>query len=133
MADEPEFLDVDDVIEIHATQLEVYGGSAGLRDRGLLESAVAQPQMSFGGELAHDGLFAMAAAYLFHIVSNHPFVDGNKRAGMLSAVVFLDVNGISIDHPSDALYDLTMSVAEGRIDKPAIAAGLERIAKSRGA
>jgi death-on-curing protein len=130
MADEPEFLDVDDVIEIHASQLEVYGGSAGLRDRGLLESAVAQPQASFGGELAHDGLFAMAAAYLFHIVSNHPFVDGNKRAGMLSAVVFLDVNGISIDHPSDALYDLTMRVAEGRIDKPAIAAELERIVKS---
>ena len=129
MADEPEFLDVEDVIEIHATQLEVYGGSAGLRDRGLLESAVAQPQASFGGELAHDGLFAMAAAYLFHLVRNHPFVDGNKRAGLLSALVFLDVNGISIDHASDALYDLTMGVAEGRIDKPAIAAELERIAR----
>jgi len=69
-SDEPLFLDVEDVIEIHATQLEVYGGSAGLRDRGLLESAVAQPQTWFGGEFAHDGLFAMAAAYLFHIVRN---------------------------------------------------------------
>jgi death on curing protein len=98
-SDEPLFLDVEDVIEIHATQLEVFGGSAGLRDRGLLESAVAQPQTSFGGEFAHDGLFAMAAAYLF-----------------------LDVNGNSIDHPSDALYELTMGVAEGRIDKAAIAA-----------
>jgi len=129
--DEPLFLDVDDVIELHATQLEIYGGSAGLRDRGLLESAVAQPQTSFGGEFSDDGPFAMAAAYLFHIVSNHAFVDGNKRAGMLSAVVFLDVNGISIDHPSEALYELTMGVAEGRIDKPAVAAELERIAKSR--
>jgi len=119
------------VIELHATQLEIYGGSAGLRDRGLLESAVAQPQTSFGGEFSHDGHFAMAAAYLFHIVSNHAFVDGNKRAGMLSAVVFLDVNGISIDHPSEALYELTMGVAEARIDKPAVAAELERIAKSR--
>jgi len=130
-SDEPLFLDVDDVIELHATQLEIYGGSAGLRDRGLLESAVAQPQTSFGGEFAHDGLFAMAAAYLFHIVSNHAFVDGNKRAGMLSAVVFLDVNGINIDHPSEALYELTMGVAEGRIDKSAVAAELERIARSK--
>ena len=67
------FLDADDVIEIHATQLAVYGGAVGLRDRGLLESAVGQPQTSFGGEYVHDGLFAMAAAYLFHIVSNHAF------------------------------------------------------------
>ncbi len=130
-SDEPEFLDVEDVIEIHATQLEVYGGSAGLRDRGLLESAVAQPQASFGGEFAHGGLFAMAAAYLFHIVSNHPFMDGNKRAGMLAAMVFLDLNGISIDRPSEALYELTMGVAEGRIEKAAVAVELERIAKSR--
>ena len=129
--DEPEFLDVEDVLEIHATQLEVYGGSAGLRDRGLLESAVAQPQASFGGQLAHDGLFAMAAAYLFHIVSNHPFVDGNKRAGLLAAVVFLDLNGINLDRPSEALYELTIGVAEGRIGKPVVAAELERIARSR--
>lgn len=128
--DEPLFLDVEDVIEIHATQLEAHGGSPGLRDRGLLESAVAQPQASFGGELAHRGLFAMAAAYLFHIVSNHPFVDGNKRAGLLAALVFLDINGISIDLPSEALYELTMSVAEGRLQKPAIADELERITKS---
>ena len=129
--DAPLFLDVDDVIELHAAQLEIYGGSDGLRDRGLLESAVAQPQASFGGEFVHDGLFAMAAAYLFHIVSNHPFVDGNKRAGLLSAVVFLDVSGISISHPSDALYELTMGVAEGRIEKATAVAELERIARSR--
>jgi death-on-curing protein len=129
--DDPLFLDVDDVIELHATQIEVYGGAAGLRDRGLLESAVAQPQTSFGSEYAHEGVFAMAAAYLFHIVSNHPFVDGNKRAGLLAALVFLDVNGISIDHPSEALYELTMGVAAGRIQKTTIASELERIAKSR--
>ncbi len=130
--DELLFLDVEDVLELHATQLGVYGGAAGLRDRGLLESAVAQPMASFGGEFTHQGLFAMAAAYLFHIGSNHPFLDGNKRAGMLSAVVFLDVNGISLNHPSEALYELTMGVAESRIDKPAIAAELERIAKAKG-
>jgi death on curing protein len=126
-ADEPEFLDVDDVLEIHALQLEIYGGGEGLRDRGLLESAVAQAQASFGGQFVHEGIFAMAAAYLFHIVSNHPFVDGNKRAGMLAAIVFLDLNGISTARPSDALYELTMGVAEGRIAKTAVAAELERI------
>jgi death-on-curing protein len=130
-ADEPIFLDVEDVLEVHADQLEVFGGGAGLRDRGLLESAVAQPQASFGGAFAHNGLFAMAAAYLFHIVQNHPFVDGNKRVGLLAAIVFLDVNGISIAHPSDALYELTMGVAEGRIQTAAIAAELERIAKAK--
>jgi death-on-curing protein len=130
-SDDPLFLDVEDVIEIHATQLEVFGGSAGLRDRGLLESAVAQPQASFGGAFAHDGLFEMAAAYLFHIVRNHPFVDGNKRAGLLASMVFLDVNGISIAHPSDALYELTMGVAEGRVEKATIVAELERIAKAK--
>jgi death on curing protein len=126
------FLDVDDVIELHASQLELFGGGAGLRDQGLLESAVAQPQASFGGQLAHDGLFAMAAAYLFHLVSNHPFVDGNKRIGLIAALVFLDLNGVSIAHPTEALYELTMGVAEGRIDKAAVAAELERVAKSRG-
>ena len=100
MNDEPTFLNVDDVLDLHAAQLELYGGGAGLRDRGLLESAVAQPQTSIGGAFVHDGLFAMAAAYLFHIVSNHPFVDGNKRTGLLAALVFLDLNGIAIEHPS---------------------------------
>lgn len=123
------FLDVDDVLELHAAQLDVFGGGSGLRDRGLLESAVAQPQVSIDGQYAHDGLFSMAAAYLFHIVSNHPFVDGNKRAGLLSALVFLDLNGITIARPSDALHALTLGVADGRLEKPAIAAEIERIAK----
>ncbi len=76
-----EFLTLEDVLEIHALQLARYGGADGLRDPGLLESALAQPQASFGGDFVHESLFAMAAAYLFHIVSNHAFVDGNKRTG----------------------------------------------------
>ena len=94
-------------------------------------SAVAQPQASFGGAFAHAGLLAMAAAYLFHIASNHAFVDGNKRAGLLSALVFLDINGISIEDPSEALYVLTMGVAEGRVDKAAVTAELDRIVRSQ--
>lgn len=126
----PEFLDIGDVLEIHAMQLARYGGGDGLRDQGLLESALAQPQATFGGEFVHDGLFAMAAAYLFHITSNHPFIDGNKRTGLLSALVFLDLNGIAIERESETLYDLTMAVAEGRADKNEIAAMLARVAAS---
>lgn len=125
------FLTVEAVLVLHQLQLERFGGSAGLRDRGLLESAVAQPQASFGGAYAHEGLFAMAAAYLFHIVSNHPFVDGNKRAGLLAAQVFLVRNGVVIKHDSEAFYTLTMGVAEGRIDKVGIAFELERIARPK--
>lgn len=127
---EIEFLTVDVVLALHQRQLDRFGGGAGLRDRGLLESAVAQPQASYGGAYAHDGLFAMAA-YLFHIVSNHPFVDGNKRAGLLAAQVFLDVNGVTLEHDSEAFYALTMGVAEGRIDKTGVTVELARIATSR--
>jgi len=126
-----EFLDVDDVIELHALQLARYGGAGGVRDRGLLESALAQPQATFDGALVHEGLFAMAAAYLFHVVRNHPFVDGNKRTGLLAALVFLDLNGVSIAHGSPDLYDLTLGVAEGRITKAEAAATLRAIVQGR--
>ncbi len=126
----PEFLDVEDVLELHALQLSRYGGADGVRDRGLLESALAQPQATFDGVFVHDGVFAMAAAYLFHIVKNHPFVDGNKRTGLLATLVFLDLNGISIGHGSPGLYDLTLGVAEGRVDKAEAAETLRRIAQS---
>lgn len=128
----PVFLTVEHVIALHQRQLDRFGGGAGLRDHGLLDSAVAQPQASFGGAFAHDGIFPMAAAYLFHIVSNHPFLDGNKRVGLLAATTFLHLNGIRVLHDSEALYALTMGVAESRIDKTAVAVELERIAKSKG-
>jgi death-on-curing protein len=126
----PDFLDLEDVLELHALQLARYGGGAGVRDRGLLESAVAQPQTTFDGAFVHDELFAMGAAYLFHIVQNHPFVDGNKRTGLLAALVFLELNGISIAHGSPALYDLTLGVAEGRVTKVGATEALRRIAQN---
>jgi death-on-curing protein len=127
---DPVFLTVEQVLALHQRQLDRFGGGAGLRDRGLLESAVAQPQASFGGVFAHDGLFAMAAAYLFHIVSNHPFVDGNKRTGLLAALTFLHLNGIRVVRESEALYVLTMGIAEGRIGKAAVVTEFERIART---
>jgi death on curing protein len=124
----PDFLNLEDVLEIHGFQLERYGGSSGMRDQGLLESALAQPMATFAGEYVHADLFAMAAAYMFHIVSNHPFVDGNKRTGLLSALVFLDQNGVSIFEFTDELYELTMQVAQGRANKETITAKLREIA-----
>ena len=93
----PEFLTLEDILEIHALQLERYGGGDGIRERGLLESATAQPMATFDGEFVHNGLFEMAAAYLFHIVSNPPFIDANKRTGLLSALVFLERTGQLIE------------------------------------
>jgi death-on-curing protein len=127
--DEPEFLEVDEVLELHRLSIEAYGGLDGVRDAGLLASAVGWPQSSFDGAYAHEGIFEMAAAYLFHLARNHPFLDGNKRTAFLAAVVFLEINGITVERESEALYELTTGVAEGRIDKPATAAELERAAR----
>jgi hypothetical protein len=81
------------VLALHDDQLRLFGGSAGVRDRGALESAVATPEATFDDEFLHEDLFQMAAAYAFHIAENQPFVDGNKRTGLNAALVFLDVNG----------------------------------------
>lgn len=120
----PDFLLVEDVLRIHADQVERYGGSPDLRDPGLLASAVETPRAMFGGELLHGDLFDMAAAYLFHIVQNHPFVDGNKRTGVAAALVFLDINGVDVDIGEDALVEHVLAVAQGLAHKPDIAAFL---------
>jgi len=119
-----DFLTTEDVLSIHADQIEQYGGEDGVRDLGLLEAAVAMPRASFGGAFLHADMFEMAAAYLFHIVQNHPFVDGNKRAGTAAALVFLDLNGIEVNIAEDALVALVLSVAQGQTDKPQIATAL---------
>jgi death on curing protein len=124
----PEFLTIDDVLKIHEEQLKRFGGHGGLRDQALLESAVAQPRTTFGGEYLHEDLFAMAAAYLFHIVRNHPFVDGNKRTGYIVAFTFLDINGVLIPGSSPTYYEATIQVAEGKLDKTGLAELLRRLA-----
>ncbi|MCC6811842.1 MAG: type II toxin-antitoxin system death-on-curing family toxin [Deltaproteobacteria bacterium] len=114
---QPVFLTIDEIISIHADQIERYGGSHGIRDRGLLESAVAQPQAGFGDQYLHEDLAAMAAAYLFHIVENHPFVDGNKRVGAASVSVFLLMNDVALTASEEAYYDLVIAVAQGAMSK----------------
>ena len=116
-----EFLDLDIVLTIHAEQLEIFGGSPGLRDQGLLESALAQPESTFDGKFVHVDLFEMAAAYAFHLAQNQPFIDGNKRTGLLCALVFLDLNGFPIDTPNPRLEEAMLDIAEHKQDKSDLA------------
>ena len=97
----PVFLDIDRVIRTHRSLIEAYGGVGGIRDAGLLHSAIAMPQASFGGHYLHADLFEMAAAYLYHIVQNHPFLDGNKRTGAASAIIFLAMNDCELEADED--------------------------------
>lgn len=128
MSLEPDFLSIEDVLDLHQIQLERFGGGAGMRDPGALESAVAQPQASFGGTFVHPDLFSMAAAYAFHIAQNQPFVDGNKRAGLAPALVVLDLNGRSVAVPESWLYQGLLDIAERKLDKAGLAAFLADLA-----
>ncbi|MDB5810810.1 MAG: Death-on-curing family protein [Betaproteobacteria bacterium] len=110
-------LTVDIVKEIHAAVLAQFGGSDGIRDEGLLHSAVAAPQATFGGESPFGDLAEVAAAYLFYICRNHPFIDGNKRAAMTAAIVFLRLNGIEPAADSDKWETLLLDVASSRLDR----------------
>jgi len=117
----PNFLTLADILEIHRDQINRYGGDPGIRDLGLLQSAVAMPAAGFGGQFAHGDLYEMAAAYLFHIVQNHPFVDGNKRTGVVAALVFLALNGVTIESEEDVFERVVWAVARGEADKATVA------------
>ncbi len=117
----PVFLGLWEVIRIHQDQLERYGGERGIRDTASLASAVAVPQAGTDEGYLHGDIFEMAAAYLFHIMRNHPFLDGNKRTGAVAAIVFLQVNDERIEAPEAELEALVRKVAEGTAGKPEIA------------
>jgi death-on-curing protein len=117
----PRFLTIDDVLESHAEQIAAYGGSDGIRDIGLLQSAFAQPEATFGEQFLHIDLFEMAAAYLFHIVHNHPFAAGNKRVGLEAALLFREINDHSIETTNDALVDVVLQTAQGKATKQRLA------------
>lgn len=126
----PVFLTLAEMVEIHNDQIELYGGSPKTRDIRLLEAAIAQPQASFGGQWLHKDLYEMAAAYAFHITQNHPFVDGNKRTGLASALVFLELNGISLLDPEGELLGAMQSIASGAMSKPALTELLRKLPTS---
>lgn len=112
-----EFLDLEAIQAIHLHQVKKYGGDIGVRDSGLLESAIAMPESTFGGEYLHPSIPAMAAAYLFHLVKNHPFVDGNKRTGIAAALAFLKTNGYVLKASQSELIAFVTDVAASNIDK----------------
>lgn len=111
------FLSVEDVVCIHANTVEHEGGLEGIRDYPLLESAVMMPQQQFEGRYLHQNIPAMASAYLYHITQNHPFYDGNKRAGVISAFIFLDANGFDLTASAADLEKLVFGIASGEISK----------------
>jgi death on curing protein len=123
---EPLFLTLDQVLGLHDDQIRLFGGSGGIRDLGLLQSAIGNAEATFGGQFLHETPFEMAAAYLYGICRNHPFIDGNKRTAADAALTFLDLNGIEIGATEDDLYDLVLAVAEGRISKAVVAVFFEQ-------
>lgn len=119
------FIPDDLVLTVHADLLQRYGGRPGLRDRNLLESALAQPKMTFGGKHLHKTIFDKAAAYGFHVCKNHPFVDGNKRVAFVLMDIFLQRNGWEIVAREEAAYSVMMALASGKLTKAKLATWLK--------
>jgi death-on-curing protein len=116
---EPIWLDTSIVLDVHAEQLALFGGADGVRDLGLLESALGRPLNKFA--YGETGLAALAAPYAFGIARNHPFVDGNKRAAFASIIVFLGLNGVDFDAPPEAATAIILGMAAGEIHEDGLA------------
>jgi len=118
----PLFLTFEEALEIQRYQIEHFGGDPGLRDAALLRSALAVPSATFGGQFLHADIEEMAAACLFHIAKDHPFVDGNKRTGAMAALVFLELNGYDFTATNDELADAVIKTAGGEESKAELTA-----------
>jgi death on curing protein len=116
---EPEWLDIAIVLDVHAEQLALFGGADGVRDHGLIESALGRPRHKFA--YGENDLAALAAAYAFGIARNHPFVDGNKRTAFASMIVFLGLNGIDFDVPPQDATAMILSLAAGEVSEENLA------------
>jgi death on curing protein len=111
------YIAVEEVERLHGLVIQTSGGSSGLRDRGALEASVMQPMQTFGGEDLYPSLAEKAAALAFGLVSNHPFIDGNKRIGHAAMEVFLMLNGFEIDAGVDEQEDLFLRLAAGEVSR----------------
>ena len=118
---QPVFLTLDEVLALHADQIARHGGRPGLRDLGLLELALAMPRTTLGRVHVHPSLPEMAAAYLFHLAGNQPFVDGNERVGLAAAIAFLGLNGLWLEADPDELAELVLRTARGEASKAELA------------
>lgn len=121
---EPRWISRDAVLAIHEQSLAQYGGSAGVRDEGLLDSALGRPQNLFAYE--QGSIFSMAAAYAAGIIRNHPFIDGNKRTGFVVCAVFLERNGYELVASEEDATVTTLALAAGEMKEPEYASWLER-------
>ncbi len=117
---EPRWLSMTLVLAVHADQVKAHGGSPGLRDKGLLDSALSRPRNRFGYESGSD-LCGLAASYGFGIAKNHPFIDGNKRVAFQAMYLFLGLNGLRIDAPEEEVVVLILALASGELGEPELA------------
>jgi len=115
-----QFVQIEEALRIHARQIKRFGGDPGIRDQGLLESALAMPCASFGGSFVHEDVVAMAGAYLYHLCKNHAFVDGNKRVALAVTLYFLTRNGMPLEVDDQELQDQVLAVASGTMGKDEI-------------
>jgi death-on-curing protein len=111
------FLDIQEIIHIHRIQIDLFGGLHGIRDVTLLESAAHMPQAEYGGHLMYATVFEQAAAYMYHLVKNHPFLDGNKRTGTIVAITFLYANDYQPSWTNEELFTIAMNVASSKTSK----------------
>lgn len=114
------FLSTSEVIHMHRIQIERFGGAHGVRDLGLLESAVHAPQAVFSGQFLHSSLLEMGAIYMYHLIKNHPFVDGNKRIGMIAGLTFLGFNDVCLSLTNEQVFLIGIGIAESKLSKEAI-------------
>lgn len=121
---EPRFITLEEALSLHESAIDAHGGSYGVRDQGLLESALAAPRQGFGGQYAYAFPHEMAAAYLFHLCKNHAFIDGNKRIAWVCAVFFMRLNGWNVVANEQEAIQVVLRVATDEMDKPAVAAWL---------
>ncbi|WP_445630684.1 type II toxin-antitoxin system death-on-curing family toxin [Nostoc sp. DSM 114167] len=121
----PKFLTISQVLNIHQRQIQRFGGTSGVRDEGLLDSALAQAQATFGGELLHPTIHEQAAAYLYHLAMNHPFIDGNKRTAFAVMLTFLSLNGYTLNLSQEQAYNLVIQVVQKEISKEELSTFLE--------
>ncbi|HUG38126.1 MAG TPA: type II toxin-antitoxin system death-on-curing family toxin [Candidatus Limnocylindrales bacterium] len=127
----PRLLSIEDVLLLHESRVTRYGGTPGVRDITLLQSALAVPAATFGGAFLHEGIPQMAAAYLFHIAKNHPFLDGNKRTALAAGIAFLELNGWSLEADPGVLTDTVLGVADGTVSKSALSVFFEASTRRR--
>lgn len=122
------FIPASVVLAIHDDQIRLYGGAYGVRDSAAIEAALYMPQATFSGEFLHNTIFAVAAAYGFHLCQNHPFIDGNKRTAGMVMFTFLQLNGIEPRASEPDYYAVMMAVASGQLSKEQLADWLQEIA-----